>query len=97
MVRFLIHLVIAQSVAVGVASVTKDMFSLTFYATCVCLVIWDAIWGVFYLAVSKQKRQLSAFRFLFSAASAWLVPVILIISLIFIPQETLQSFLHFNR
>jgi hypothetical protein len=96
MPRFLIHLIIAQLFALGIAYITKDKFAPTFYIVCVCLLIWDAFLGIVYFAVPEQKHGSLAFSFLFSVASAWIVPLILSVTLIFIPQETLRSLLHFG-
>ena len=93
---FLIHSIIAQLFAIAIANSARDKFSAIFYTVCVCLLIWDLLLGIFYLAVPKQKRHVWIFRLLFSITSAWIVPIILIIPLIFIPPQTLQSFLNFD-
>jgi hypothetical protein len=96
MLYFLINAVIAQLIAVGLAHSARDKFSAMFYMVCICLLIWDLMLGIFYLAVPKQKRKVCIFRLVFSIASAWIVPIILIISLIFVPPQIIQSFLHFD-
>jgi hypothetical protein len=97
MLPFLIHLFLAQSIALGIGKVTKDKFEITFHTTFTCLLIWDALLGIVYLATPEQHRHARAFRFLFSATMAWIVPIVLIVALVFIPPQTLQSFLHFGR
>jgi hypothetical protein len=93
---FLINSVIAQGIILGVTHSARDMFLTMFYAACICLLIWDLIWGIVYLATPKQRRNSRSYRFLFSIATAWLVPIAIFIFLIFVPQPTLQSLLHFR-
>jgi hypothetical protein len=95
--RFLIHLTVAESLAVAIASFTKDRFSLTFYTTCVCLLIWDFFLGIVYLIIPKSRRDSLFSRCLLSVSAAWLVPAGLTIALIFINPHSLETFLHFNR
>jgi low temperature requirement protein LtrA len=93
---FLINALIAQLIAVGLAHSARDKFSAMFYTVCICFLIWDLFLGIFYLVTPKQKRNFVVYRVLFSIASAWIVPIILIVALIFIPPQTLQSLLHFQ-
>ena len=97
MLRFLIHLILAQSIALGVGKFAKDQFEMTFYTTFICLLVWDALIGVIYLTTPANRHQARYFQVLFSVAMAWLVPIVLIIAIVLTPPQTLQSLLHFGR
>ena len=95
---FLINSAIAQLIVAGVTYSARDTYSTMFFAACVCLLIWDWILGIAYLATPNQNKNSRFYKFLFSIWIAWLVPIAIFIFLILVPQTTLQlqSFFRFR-